>query len=80
MGKKFLVTTATADERMPITMAPYRRNPITDIYGEEVLLNSDYAKDLPQEMYQTVTQTFEEQNFPPPAKPVLWVTTITRVS
>ena len=77
--KKFLVVTATADERMPETTNAHNQNPIASIYREETLLNSDYAKELPKGMYQTTAHTEQIENFAT-GKPVLWVTTITRIA
>ena len=76
--KKFLVVTATADKRMPETQNKHKQNPIASIYSEETLLHSDYAKELPNGMYKTTVQTEKIENFAT-GKPVLWVTTITRI-
>lgn len=78
MGKKFLVTTATADERV-------EHSKCTNIYDEETLLHSDYKKFLPKKMYKTTVQIDKVIgiNSTPLAnkdEQIEWVTTITRIA
>jgi len=44
--KKFLVTSATADEQV-------KQDPISNVYSETTILNSDYAKYASIGLYET---------------------------
>lgn len=44
--KKFLVTAATADEQV-------KKDPISNVYSETTILNSDYAKYASLGLYET---------------------------
>lgn len=46
MAKKFLVTLATADEQA-------EKDPISNVYSETTILNSDYAKYASLGLYET---------------------------
>ena len=76
--KKFVVTTATADERVKV------RN-ISNIYNEETLLNSDYKEFIPSELHQTTIQVDKVLGINSTAlaksgEYIEWVTTITRIA
>lgn len=76
--KKFLVTTATADERVKV------RN-ISNIYNEETLLNSDYKEFIPSKLHQTTIQVDKVlgincTELAESGEYIEWVTTITRIA
>ncbi len=69
--KKFLVTSATPDEQV-------KKNPISNIYGEQVILNSDYAEFVSIGLYETrYVVEYVELVLDRKSE---WITTITRIA